>query len=65
MGVLFSDVRDKKQYYQDQADKLRRQADEVANKTENLPEARRLDDLASEAEKKAREMDRQLREAGT
>ncbi len=64
MGTIFSSLRDKKEYYKNEADKLNRRAEEVAEKTENYPEAKRLRDLASKSENAAYSIDKQLRNMG-
>lgn len=60
MGVIISDLRDKKQYYLEEAAKLRRQAAEV-EKTEDYPEAKRLYDLAEKADHAADLIDKELK----
>lgn len=62
--ALFSTLRDKKQYYMDQAAELRRQAQEVRETTDNYPEAKRLESLAQDAEKQAIALDEQIRNMG-
>lgn len=60
MGVIISDKRDKKEYYKNEADKLKRRAIEV-EKAENYAEAKRLDNLADKAGKAADSYDRELK----
>ncbi|KKS94845.1 MAG: hypothetical protein UV71_C0017G0011 [Microgenomates group bacterium GW2011_GWC1_43_13] len=60
MGVIISGPKDKQEYYKAEAEKLRRQADEV-EKIENYPEAKRLRALASQLDTKAEIIEDQLK----
>ena len=61
--TILSPLRDRAEYYRDQAVTLRRRASEV-RATGNLPEAKRLDELAVEADKTAASLEEQFREMG-
>jgi len=60
MGVIISERKDKKYYYKQEADKLRRQASEM-EKNEDYAEAKRLRELADESDKTARSLDNEMK----
>lgn len=61
MNVFVPSLQEKKEYYKEEAQKLRAQAREVREKLDNPIEAKRLENLADEAENEVSSLEAQIK----
>jgi hypothetical protein len=60
MGLFWGKPQDTKEYYREEADKLKRESERVLLETGDKIEASRLSRVAAESSKNAQRIDRQL-----